>query len=378
MPTLTRTRPADNLAAAARITLTALLALLALTAIATAPAHAAPAAITDVRVAAHQVRCGPDGDVVVNVSGVITGAPGTSARYQVEIAGVARAQGSGRIPDSGSLHVGGLFDTRAVANVSVLLAVEGAGNAVDVVVTDCSASSGAQVRIDEVRAQTGPCVDGTARSEYRGTITGAPGTAVSYRWERSDGSADAGPHTVTLPGSGTHTATTTWTRGPGSDWVLLKVTSPVTVTSNRAEVTVDCENPTGVEKPTVTVTVGECVDGRRTVEFTATVTGMPGTQVGHHWLRSDGAIDTDPQTATIPESDRLTVTTTWTRGEGIGWQSLQVTSPAEVTSDKADFTVKRCGGKPGVQIIDPVGPGEWKIPNGAPQTGGGLPADDQH
>jgi hypothetical protein len=240
------------------------------------------------------------------------------------------------------------------------------------------------VAVGGIAASVGECTGGIARVEIRATITGAPGTPVTYRWLRSDGATDADPQTVTLPASGTTTVTTTWDRGEGTAWQALQVTGPVAITSQRAEFTVRCEQEQPVRITDVVASAGECVDGTGRVEFRATITGAPGTSVTYRWLRSDGATDTNPQTVTLPASGTTTVTTTWDRGEGSGWQALQVTSPVELTSERAEFTLVACDRRPDVDGSDididvhtdiHTGTYGWKIPVGAPQTGGGKPQD---
>jgi len=236
------------------------------------------------------------------------------------------------------------------------------------------------VQVAEVTASVGECVDGIGRIEFRATITGPAGATVGYHWLRSDGGVDTDPQTITLPASGTATVTRTWDRGEGSGWQALQVTSPTEITSERAHVTLDCEREPDVAVTDVVASVGECTDGIGRIEFRATITGPAGTSVTYHWLRDDGAIDTNPQTITLPASGTATVTTTWDRGEGSGWQALQITSPTEITSERAHFTLD-CDESEGTSTPDTIGTviigtNGWKIPVGAPQTGGGEPRDE--
>jgi hypothetical protein len=356
------------------------------------PDTGAPAAEVAVGgVAASVGEC--TGDITrVEIRGTITGTPGTQVTYRwVRSDGaVDGAPQTITLPVSGTATVTTTWDRgegTAWQALQVTSPAEITSQRAEFTVT-CEREQ--PVRITDVVASAGDCVDGTGRIEFRATITGAPGTQVTYHWLRSDGAVDGAPQTITLPASGTATVTTTWDRGEGSGWQALQITGPGELTSERAEFTLACERERPVRITDVVAWAGRCVDGTGRVEFRATITGPAGTPVTYRWLRSDGAVDTDPQTTTLPASGTATVTTTWDRGEGSGWQALQITSPAELTSQRAEFVLIACDRRPDVDIDTHVDThidthvdidnslrvhNGWKIPAGAPQTGGGVPQD---
>ena len=85
---------------------------------------------------------------------------------------------------------------------------------------------------------TGPC---PKTIHFWGTISaGGPGT-VTYRWERSDGTASA-TEVITFTGAGSQTVTNLWTRGEGSGWQLLHVLTPNDAVSSPINFVMTCWN----------------------------------------------------------------------------------------------------------------------------------------
>ena len=75
-----------------------------------------------------------------------------------------------------------------------------------------------------------------------------------------------------------------------------------------------------------------------TVNFWATITtNGPGT-ITYRWERSDGSL-APVQSITFASAGEQTVSTTWTRGAGTGWQRLHVLTPRDAVSNQTDFTL---------------------------------------
>jgi hypothetical protein len=75
---------------------------------------------------------------------------------------------------------------------------------------------------------------------FTGTIHGAAGTAVTYRFERSSTGNEA-THSVTIPAAGSKQVAETWTVGKsGSYWTTLHVLTPTSVESSKAGFKVNC------------------------------------------------------------------------------------------------------------------------------------------
>jgi hypothetical protein len=86
---------------------------------------------------------------------------------------------------------------------------------------------------------TGPC---PKTIHFWGTIaTSGPGI-VTYRWERSDGTATAAPETIIFTAAGTQTVTNIWTRGEGTGWQRLHVLTPNDAVSSQIDFVMTCWN----------------------------------------------------------------------------------------------------------------------------------------
>ena len=84
---------------------------------------------------------------------------------------------------------------------------------------------------------TGPC---PKTINFWGTITTkGPGT-VTYRWERSDGSATT-PETLTYTAAGSKTVTNTWIRSEGTAWQRLHILPPDDILSSQVDFTLTCD-----------------------------------------------------------------------------------------------------------------------------------------
>jgi hypothetical protein len=85
---------------------------------------------------------------------------------------------------------------------------------------------------------TGPC---PKTINFWGTIVArGPGT-VTYRWERSDGSAATTPDTITFTAAGSQTITNQWTRGEGYGWQRLHVLTPDEGLSSQIDFSLTCD-----------------------------------------------------------------------------------------------------------------------------------------
>jgi hypothetical protein len=78
---------------------------------------------------------------------------------------------------------------------------------------------------------------------FKGTISTNKPAVVKYKFIRSDG-AIAPVQTLTFSAAGSKTVSTTWTRGSDcTGWVAIKVVSPVSVESNKANFSIRCTLP---------------------------------------------------------------------------------------------------------------------------------------
>jgi hypothetical protein len=105
---------------------------------------------------------------------------------------------------------------------------------------NCSAGSlvtGIIVGVDQYPF-TGPC---PKTIHFWGTIAAnGPGT-VTYRWERSDGTA-VPDETITFTAAGSQTVTNLWTRGEGNAWQRLHVLTPNDAVSSQIDFALTCYN----------------------------------------------------------------------------------------------------------------------------------------
>ncbi|MHB8085978.1 MAG: hypothetical protein ACYDHZ_09135 [Dehalococcoidia bacterium] len=103
---------------------------------------------------------------------------------------------------------------------------------------NCSSASlvtGVIVGVDQFPF-TGPC---PKTIHFYGVIsTSGPGK-VTYRWERSDGSA-VPDETITFTSAGSQTVTNLWTRGGGGGWQRLHILTPNNPVSSEIDFIVNC------------------------------------------------------------------------------------------------------------------------------------------
>ena len=87
---------------------------------------------------------------------------------------------------------------------------------------------------------------------------------------------------------------------------------------------------------------GSC-KGKLEFTFTATKTLEKAGTVIFRWLRSDGAETSSDQTITFTEAETKTVTVSWQPDfkdfEFSGWQKMKISSPIEIESNEATFTI---------------------------------------
>lgn len=86
---------------------------------------------------------------------------------------------------------------------------------------------------------------------------------------------------------------------------------------------------------------GSCKD-KLEFTFTATVTLEKSGTVIYKWLRSDST-ETAPQTLSFTEAGTKTVSASWQPDfkdfEFSGWQKMKITTPVEIESNEAYFTI---------------------------------------
>ena len=85
---------------------------------------------------------------------------------------------------------------------------------------------------------TGPC---PKTIHFWGTIAASGAGIVTYRWERSDGTANA-TEVITFTAAGSQTVTNLWTRGEGTGWQLLHVLTPNDAVSSQIDFVMTCWN----------------------------------------------------------------------------------------------------------------------------------------
>jgi hypothetical protein len=74
---------------------------------------------------------------------------------------------------------------------------------------------------------------------FTGTIRGAPGTPVTYRFDRNNGNGQT--QSTTIPPGGSKQVSDSWTSSiSGDKWEILRVITPQEVSSNRATFQVRC------------------------------------------------------------------------------------------------------------------------------------------
>lgn len=99
-----------------------------------------------------------------------------------------------------------------------------------------------KVTVDQ-SSYSGEC---PVRITFKATIYSTGKGSFKYIWLRNDNATDNNNSFVTLSGTGVDVVTTTWTLGsPGmtySGWEALKIISPVTFTSNKANFSIKCSN----------------------------------------------------------------------------------------------------------------------------------------
>jgi hypothetical protein len=206
---------------------------------------------------------------------------------------------------------------------------------------------------------------------FKGHITVNQPTTVQYRFIRSD-NASAPVQTLHFPKAGTQEVSTTWQLGgPGlptySGWEAIEVISPISVQSNKANFRIRCAIPGKPEQQSGPAAQpgqqGIPIDikaklSAKPVSYTGNCPALisfggyiavnqPMT-VQYRFIRSDNA-SAPVRTLHFASKSRQMVTTTWQLGgPGLptysGWEAIEVISPVNVKSNKADFRV-RCTGQ---------------------------------
>jgi serine/threonine-protein kinase len=176
-----------------------------------------------------------------------------------------------------------------------------------------------------------PCA-APATFTYTATLTVSQPGPLSYRWIYSSGAAGpvhtlqashAGPYQVS---GGVVKASTT-----GSGWAQVQVTSPLTVTSNKAAYQLSCVTPA------VTIALGsqpasphavQCGTAPPTFTISGQIKSSVAGQLSYHWTRSNGTY-TASQTVSVSAGQTVNVTDSVTAASDTysGSDALDVTSP---------------------------------------------------
>ena len=172
--------------------------------------------------------------------------------------------------------------------------------------------------------------------------TNGPGS-VTYRWERSDGTAGQ-TETLNFTGAGTQAVTNSrQLSANGSFWERVHVLTPNDTSSNDASFTNSCGG-FAVTATTASVspsTYGGACPG--TFNFLADITTNGAGSVTYRWERSDGV--TGPtQTLTFNAAGtQPAAAASWQLdGNGAFWERVHVLTPNDISSNQATFT-NSCG-----------------------------------
>jgi eukaryotic-like serine/threonine-protein kinase len=190
-----------------------------------------------------------------------------------------------------------------------------------------------------------PCVTPTSFA-FTGTITAPAGDTVSYQWVYSSGTADP-VQQLHFAQAGQQQAVggTVKTSTAGAGWAELKLTGPVTQTSNQAGYKLLCATPNSgitttaaVQPATKAITCGTALPS-----FTATgsVTTKKAATVSYYWALSNGHTTT-PATLTFTGPGTQAAapyTITPSADPSSGDAVLVVTSPAAAASAPATYAL---------------------------------------
>jgi hypothetical protein len=179
---------------------------------------------------------------------------------------------------------------------------------------------------------------------FNAVVTANTAGTINYRWERSDG-AFSQTQALSFSAAGSKTVGDTWQLSASySGWVRLRVLTPVEAVSNQVYFLVNCGGGGGgggfyITGITITVDpatyTGPCP---KTINYAAIISVSGPGVVTYKWERSDGAI-APTESVTFAAAGTRTVTTSWTRGGGTGWERLHVLTPDEATSSQLAFTL---------------------------------------
>jgi hypothetical protein len=167
----------------------------------------------------------------------------------------------------------------------------------------------------------------------------SPGT-ITYRWERSDGSATS-VFGLTFANAGTLSVANQWSlAATTSGWARVHILSPIDATSNQANFSLNCAagfqvtNVLASANPTNFA--GACP---ALLTFVGHVTANGAGTATFRWERSDGAT-TAIQSANFTGGTEE-VRTQWAIPvSGPGWAKLHVLSPNDLLSGQANYLVQ--------------------------------------
>lgn len=178
--------------------------------------------------------------------------------------------------------------------------------------------------------------------ELNGTITTNGAVEVKYTWLSSDNSKWP-ESSINFAKAGTEKVNTTWQLGKTyAGWVQLKILSPNSIVSPRANFKVTCGGAAGGGRVTRATLAAVLAPGQgcpRTVNFNGTITTNGAAEVKYTWVSFDGG--TWPEhtinvaragTERVTENRQVPATET-------GWMQLKVLSPNAVMSPRANYRV---------------------------------------
>ncbi len=185
----------------------------------------------------------------------------------------------------------------------------------------------------------GPC---PGVIKFEGKVAANGKGIVKYIFLRSDGATDTQVKTLTFDGPGSKPVSTTWTLGgpelPSYEgWEAIKILSPNEMESNKADFKLVCSSGPTVKAQLTATPSKYCGRCPTTVQFSGTITVDKAGRYQYKFIRSDNA-SAPVQTLTFAAPGSKPVSTTWMLGKSYdGWEAIQIISPVNVQSNKAEF-----------------------------------------
>jgi hypothetical protein len=179
--------------------------------------------------------------------------------------------------------------------------------------------------------------------QLNGTITTSGPAEVKYTWLSSDNSTWP-EKTINFTKAEMQKVTETWQLGKTyTGWVQLKVVSPNSLLSNRANFKVTCGGTTGgagkVTRAAVTATFPRGAACPLTVTFHGSITTNGAATVKYTWVSFDGGTWPEGTTNFARAGTNSVTESRQVFANQNGWMQLKVLSPNAVVSPQAHYSV---------------------------------------